>query len=743
MKRFIIFGSVLAVAIITGLNFADISSAQKERFGISVESFRDKDRVQSPEAVVFAEDFPYAVGSLLTANSWDAHSAAGTNALATVAPGLTYAGYPGSGSGNAVAMTTSGEDVNRAYAPQPSGSVYGGVLANLSDASTDPAGGYFFHIGADPVGSAFRCRLFVKKDASNNLSFGISKASTTEITFTPFSYALNTTHLLVVKYTTLAGDANDTVQLFVNPALGGTEPVATVTATDVGASDIVPGTVALRQGSAATAPTLTADAIRIGTAWADLSAGGGGGTPTPTPTATPVGSPTPSPTPTGTPTGTTPRFLFTTRLSGSQEVPANASAGRGFGRVVLNAAENQITASVYWENLGSGTISGHIHTGGVGVNGPVLFNLAPTAGLTSGSAIDRTFAITPAQVADLRAGNMYFNVHTTNFAGGEVRGQIVNTVNDAPLDFNGDGRTDFGVVRPTAALGGTQTRWFNLTNATPQVETQTDFGVITDSVTPGDFDGDGKDDIAIWRSQADNSTFFILQSSTNTLRTVRFGIPNDDPTITADYDGDGIDDPAIFRRGDSDGGQAFFWWFGSFGITKNVQVVVPWGVGVDTAAAGDYNGDGKADFLVYRGVGTPGRGIFFIHYGTGGFDAASPNDTATRFGLPNDAVVPGDYDGDGKNDLALTRIEGNNLVWYYLPSSHPGGASFRLAWGRNGPDVETQGDYDGDGITDRAVWRSSSGNPSVFFILRSSDQAVQYQFWGLFQDFPSAQDSHF
>ena len=422
-----------------------------------------------------------------------------------------------------------------------------------------------------------------------------------------------------------------------------------------------------------------------------ITCGSGGATPTPTPAPTATPTPAPTPSPTATPAGS-PRFLFTARMSGANEVPAVTTNGTGFGRVVLNAAETQITASFYWEGLTSNTTAGHIHTGAAGATGPVTFDMTPPTGATRGSVVDKTFSITPAQVATLRAGGMYFNVHSANNTGGEIRGQILSTTTDAPLDFNGDGKTDFGVVRQTTGAGNTQIRWYNLLNNAAATEVQTDFGVVTDYITPGDFDGDGKDDIAIWRPQTDNSFFYILQSSTNTLRTVRFGMPNDDPFLIADYDGDGVDDPAIFRKGGTDGSQSFFWWYGSFGTTKNVQVVVPWGVGADVAAPGDYNGDGKADFCVFRGIGTPARGLFFIHYGTGLFDATSPNDTVTRFGLPTDAIVPGDYDGDGK--------------------------------------------------TDQSIWRSSTGNPSIYYVLRSSDGSVQYQFWGLFGDQPAAQDSH-
>jgi len=440
---------------------------------------------------------------------------------------------------------------------------------------------------------------------------------------------------------------------------------------------------------------------------------------------------TPAPTP-------APKFFFSTRMSGANEAPnPNASTATGYGRVVVNAAQTQITASFYWEGLGSNTTAGHIHTGAVGVAGPVTFNMNPTTGVTRGSTVDVTFPITPAQLADLRAGNMYFNIHTTTFGGGEIRGQLVPNLSDAPLDFNGDGRTDFGVVRQTAGAGGTQARWLNLTNRAAQVETQTDFGLVTDSLTPGDFDGDSKDDIAIWRSAANASTFFILQSNTNTVRYVRFGIPGDDPFVIGDYDGDGVDDPAIYRKGGTNAEQSQFWWFGSFGVARNVQVVVNWGVGGDTAIPGDYNGDGKNDFVVNRTISN--RSIFYVHAGTGGFDQTSSADYTVRFGLPTDLVVPGDYDGDRITDIAVYRNENGNVAWYFLPSAGVNDKP-RVFWGRDSSDFAVQGDYDGDGKTDYAVWRATP--QATYFILRSLDGNAQYQNWGIGTDIPAALDSH-
>lgn len=752
MRRNIIAGILVLLFVGLGTFVFQQASAQSEKETINYDVFNG----ERPEAVLLTEDFSYAAGQLTDASgganvgggNWVTNT--GTGSFIQVTAGsLTYPNSPASGVGNKIqitATTTSAEDTYRSFTTQTAGTTYASFLLNVADTNLLPdnastTGEYFAGFVNSTTTTAFVSRVTIRQgSAPNTFQLGLratGNAGNVQ-TFSSTNLPVGTTVLVVVGYQIVDGATNDVSSLWVNPALGGAEPAPTLT--QVSAADSADiGKFFVRQGSGSgfSTPNAAIDGLRVGTVWADVaSASGGGATPTPTPSPSPSASPSPSPT---VDPSALPKRLFTTRLSGAQEVPAVTTNGRGFGRVVLNAAETEITASFYWEGLSSGTISGHIHgPAAAGVNAPVLFNMNPTTGVTSGSTIDRTFTVTPAQVADLRAGLWYFNIHTTNNTGGEIRGQLRSNTNDAPLDFNGDGKTDFGVVRSTPAVGGTQARWYNLINETNGAENQVDFGVTSDSITPGDFDGDGKDDIAVWRSATDNSFFIILQSSTNTVRYVRFGIPNDDPFLIADYDGDGIDDPAIFRKGATDGAQSQFWWFGSYGITKGVQVVVNWGVGADTAAPGDYNGDGKADFLVNRTVGT--RAVMFIHYGTGGFDATSPNDTQTRFGLTSDLIVPGDYDGDGKTDIAVSRAEGAALAWYFLPSA--GGAIQRLAWGRSSGDSEVQGDYDGDGKTDYAVWRSSAGNPGVFFILRSSNQTVQYQNWGLFGDAPTAQDSH-
>jgi hypothetical protein len=117
---------------------------------------------------------------------------------------------------------------------------------------------------------------------------------------------------------------------------------------------------------------------------------------------------------------------FEALLTGSGETSPTGSPATGFGTVVLNAAQNQITVDESWSGLLAAATASHIHgPGGVGTNAGFIFAFSGVPAATSGSIPQQVFAITPTEVGYLQSGYLYLNVHTSQFPGGEIRGQLV------------------------------------------------------------------------------------------------------------------------------------------------------------------------------------------------------------------------------------------------------------------------------------------------------------------------------
>ncbi len=218
-------------------------------------------------APLLVEDFNFS--GLLTANGWSIHS--GTTNFLSTTTGLTYAGYTGSGVGNAVLVSNlGGEDVNKGFDEQStnSTSIYSSLMVNVNDAATAKSGDYFFHIGnrASPTSfTTFSARIFARI-VSSNVNFGISNTST--VTYGTTNYSKNTVYLLVAKYT-INTAGNDEVKLWVTASGVPTSEVnagtAEVTNTTTAGKDTI-NAVAIRQGAIAQ-PQLVLDGIRIGTQW--------------------------------------------------------------------------------------------------------------------------------------------------------------------------------------------------------------------------------------------------------------------------------------------------------------------------------------------------------------------------------------------------------------------------------------------------------------------------------------------
>jgi hypothetical protein len=234
---------------------------------------------------LLVENFDYTTGTLLTDNGWTITGTTVTNPITVTAPTISYAGYLSSGIGNEVTLQSSGQDVNKQFAAQTSGSVYASILVNIKTAST--TGDYFFHFGQSTIGTTFKGKLFAKSDVSNKLAFGISYGANTG-NFTAFNYDLNTTYLIVLKYTfNTATTSDDQVAVFINPVPGNPEPLPTIVNTDTPTEIPNVGCIALRQGTAANTVSSLVDGIRVATTWADAVAAPAADVTAPTFTVTP------------------------------------------------------------------------------------------------------------------------------------------------------------------------------------------------------------------------------------------------------------------------------------------------------------------------------------------------------------------------------------------------------------------------------------------------------------------------
>jgi hypothetical protein len=293
-----------------------------------------------------------------------------------------------------------------------------------------------------------------------------------------------------------------------------------------------------------------------------------------------------------------------------------------------------------------------------------------------------------------------------------------------PFDFDADGTSDYVVARNTGGGPSGQLTWFIRDATTGAAGTAVAWGLNGDKFVPADYDGDSMADIAIWRA---GFTYALLTQS-NTLKTVAIGAPGDDPSVVGNYDNSGNEEAAVYRDGANPGDPSY--WIYRPGLGDGGLVTFQWGTHGDVPVPGDYDADGKFDFVVRRDNGN-GQATFFEHF------SSSAPDATVVFGTPTDKVVPGLWDSDCKTDLAVVRGLGGQLAWYYLSSVD--GSTGSMLWGLSATDYTVQGDYDGDGKTDFAIWRPNADpTMNAFFVKRSSDGNTIVQPWGLAGDYPPA-----
>jgi beta-propeller repeat-containing protein len=215
-------------------------------------------------------------------------------------------------------------------------------------------------------------------------------------------------------------------------------------------------------------------------------------------------------------------------------------------------------------------------------------------------------------------------------------------------------------------------------------------------------------------SATSTPSFTSTPSSTPTPTPTPTCGPTIDPQTgviaSGDYDGDGTDDIAIFRAG------AGLW--AVRGITR-----VYYGASSDLPVPGDYSGSDTAEISIYRGSSGlwAVRGLTRFYLGSGGIPVPGDYDgdgfcdagvftdssgkweikdvTGVYFGRSLDWPIPGDFTGDGTTDIGIFR--GTNGLWAVR--------GYTRAYYGQTPDWPIPGDYDGDGIDEIAIWRPCTG----------------------------------
>ncbi len=104
--------------------------------------------------------------------------------------------------------------------------------------------------------------------------------------------------------------------------------------------------------------------------------------------------------------------------------PSNVGNGTGVISGSYDDVSNLLNYSISWADLTSAVTNIHFHLGAPGVPGGVQLGVpSPFSSPEIGSGI----VLNTSQETNLLAGNWYVNVHTSNFGGGEIRGQVLVT----------------------------------------------------------------------------------------------------------------------------------------------------------------------------------------------------------------------------------------------------------------------------------------------------------------------------
>ncbi len=226
-------------------------------------------------------------------------------------------------------------------------------------------------------------------------------------------------------------------------------------------------------------------------------------------------------------------------------------------------------------------------------------------------------------------------------------------------------------------------------------------GVNPSAIVAGDFNGDGRTDLAV-ANRTDGDVSVLLGNGDGTFQPpVQYPVGSDpDAIVAGDFNGDGHVDLAVASDSyPSPGTVSVLLGNGDGTFQPAVQYAV--GIEANSLVAGNFTGDGHLDLAVVNGYSYPsGHGTVSVLLGNGD-GTFQPQVTYEVGGVPS-SVVAGDFNGDGRIDLAVANSQDGTVSVLLGNGNGTFGPHFTYA---AGPDPESivAGSFTGDGRTDLAV----------------------------------------
>jgi hypothetical protein len=288
-------------------------------------------------------------------------------------------------------------------------------------------------------------------------------------------------------------------------------------------------------------------------------------------------------------------------------------------------------------------------------------------------------------------------------------------------DVNGDGKIDLIAVTPTEP-----TVWIMLGNGNGTFQAPTSISlpdvINTAGVVAGDFNKDGKLDLAIAAGTFSGGVVAILLGKGNgTFETeVDYPTTGSFSVITGDFNGDGKPDLAVGNAYVGGGGDTISILLGKGDGTFQSYIPVPVpGDGDDSLATADLNHDGKLDLVVASAYNLAGGVSVLLGNGNGTFAPAVSYPSPTVVSASN-AVAIGDFNGDGKPDIAATNYDGYDVSVFI----GVGDGTFKNAVNYPGslyPVGLVTGDFNGDGRLDIASVAGYISSAAVTVLIGKGD----------------------